>query len=44
MHGYDLYVELVDGVGTTSFDALIPGTFEIELEESGRLLVRMTVS
>ena len=44
VHGYDLYVDLVDGAGSTSFDALIPGTFEIELEGSGRLLVRMTVS
>ncbi len=44
VHGYDLYVDLVDGEGSTSFDALIPGTFEIELEGSGRLLVRMTVS
>ncbi|MEQ8839619.1 MAG: hypothetical protein RIB98_01450 [Acidimicrobiales bacterium] len=44
IHGYDLYVDLVDGEGSTSFDALIPGTFEIELEAAGRLLVRMTVS
>lgn len=44
IHGYDLYVDLVDGEGATSFDALIPGTFEIELESAGRLLVRMTVS
>ena len=44
VHGYDLYVDLVEGAGSTSFDALIPGTFEIELEGSGRLLVRMTVS
>lgn len=44
IHGYDLYVDLAQGAGRTSFDALIPGTFEIELEGSGRLLVRMTVS
>jgi hypothetical protein len=44
VHGYDLYVDLADGAGRTTFDALIPGTFEIELEASGRLLVRMTVS
>jgi len=44
IHGYDLYVDLVDGSGSTEFDALIPGTFEIELEGSGRLLIRMTVS
>ena len=44
VHGYDLYVDLVDGAGSTTFDALIPGTFEIELEGSSRLLVRLTVS
>jgi len=44
IHGYDRYVDLVDGEGSVSFDALIPGTFEIELEASGRLLIRMTVS
>jgi hypothetical protein len=44
VHGYDLFVDLTDGEGSLTFDALIPGTFEIELEGSGRLLVRMTVS
>lgn len=44
VHGYDLYIDPVDGAGEVEFDALIPGTFEIELEGSGRLLVRMTVS
>ncbi len=44
IHGYDLFVDLEDGAGRTAFDALIPGTFEIELEDSSRLLIRMTVS
>lgn len=44
VHGYDLFVDLTGGEGNLTFDALIPGTFEIELEGSGRLLVRMTVS
>lgn len=44
VHGYDLYIDPVDGEGELEFDAIIPGTFEIELEAAGRLLVRMTVS
>lgn len=44
VHGYDLYIDPVDGEGELVFDAIIPGTFEIELEGSGRLLIRMTVS
>lgn len=43
VHGYDLYIE-PDGEQTLDFDALIPGRFEIELEQSGRLLVELTVS
>lgn len=43
IHGYDLYVE-PDGPGRLTFDALIPGRFEIELEQSGRLLVELTVA
>ena len=42
VHGYDLYIE--PGEESLVFDALIPGRFEIELEESGRLLVELTVS
>ena len=42
VHGYDLYVEPdEDGI---EFDALIPGRFEIELEQSGQLLIELTVS
>jgi len=43
VHGYDLFVDLVDGEGTLAFDALIPGVFEIELEGSGRLIAELTV-
>lgn len=44
VHGYDRYVELTDGEGELIFDALIPGVFEIELEEAGVLLVQFEVS
>ena len=44
LHGYDLSVDLVDGAGELTFPALIPGVFEIELEESGTLLVQLEVS
>lgn len=44
IHVYDLYIEPVDGAGSVEFDALIPGTMEIELEAAGRLLIRLTVS
>lgn len=44
VHGYDLYVDVTDGEGEIVFDALIPGRFEVELEESSQLLVELTVS
>ncbi len=44
VHGYDLFVDLTDGEGTLTFDALIPGRFEIELEATGRLIAELTVS
>lgn len=44
VHGYDLYIEPDDAVSTLLFDALIPGRFEIEMEQSGRLLLEITVS
>lgn len=44
VHGYDLYVEPDGGEGELVFDALIPGRFEVELEDSGRLLIELTVS
>ena len=42
VHGYDLYIE-PEGP-TLEFDALIPGRFEVELEQSGQLLIELTVS
>ncbi|MEM9466502.1 MAG: hypothetical protein AAGA90_14100 [Actinomycetota bacterium] len=44
VHGYDLYVEPETSDTTLEFDALIPGRFEIEMEQSGRLLLEITVS
>ena len=44
VHGYDLFVHLVDGAGELTFEAFIPGVFEIELEGSHTLLVRLEVS
>ena len=44
VHGYVLFVHLVDGAGGLAFEASIPGVFEIELEGSHTLLVRMEVS
>ena len=43
IHGYDLYLGLENGEGSIVFDALIPGRFEIEFEESGRLIIELTV-
>ncbi len=43
VHGYDLYIE-PGGPGALEFDALIPGRFEVELEQSGQLLIELTVS
>ena len=44
VHGYDLFVHLVDGAGELTFEASIPGIFEIELEGPHTLLVRLEVS
>lgn len=44
VHGYDLYIEPEAADPMLEFDALIPGRFEIELEQSGRLLLELTVS
>ena len=43
VHGYDLYIE-PEGPAPLEFDALIPGRFEVELEQSGQLLIELTVS
>ena len=44
VHGYDLFVRLEDGAGELVFDAAIPGVFEVELEGSHTLLIRLEVS
>ena len=44
LHGYDVFVEPTGGDAVLAFDALIPGRFEMELEESSTLLVQLTVS
>lgn len=44
IHGYDLYITPDEGDAALEFNALIPGRFEIELEESGRLILEITVS
>lgn len=44
IHGYDLFVRLEDGAGELVFDASIPGVFEVELEGSHTLLIRLEVS
>ena len=44
VHGYDLSVDLVGGAGELTFEASIPGVFEIELERSHTLVVRLEVS
>lgn len=43
VHGYHLYIE-PEGPPALEFDALIPGRFEVELEQSGQLLIELTVS
>ena len=43
VHGYELYIE-PGGPSALKCDALIPGRFEVELEQSGRLLIELTVS
>ena len=45
VHGYDLFFEVVPGVGTeVRFTADAPGVFEIEVEETGTLIVELTVN
>ena len=44
IHGYDIKQELVaNETANVSFDASIPGIFEIELEHSGTPLGRLKV-
>ncbi|MEX0863650.1 MAG: hypothetical protein WD269_02100 [Acidimicrobiia bacterium] len=45
VHGYDLFFELVPGLGTeVRFTADAPGVFEIEVEGTGTLIVELTVN
>lgn len=44
VHGYDLYIRLEEGAGELVFEASIPGVFDVELEESHTLLIRLEVS
>lgn len=45
VHGYDLFEAVADGSpAVVTFTADIPGDFEVELEESGRLLFELRVS
>lgn len=45
LHGYDLMVDVAAGETTDlTFEATIPGVFEVELEESGLLLLELEIS
>lgn len=45
VHGYDFFLEVgPDAVAELSFAAEIPGVFEVELEDSGILLLELEVS
>lgn len=45
LHGYDLMIELVPGTASElTFEATIPGVFEVELEDRGILLGNLEVS
>lgn len=44
IHGYDLYLDLHEGRGQTTFEASIPGVFEVELERSHTLVLQLEVS
>lgn len=44
LHGYDVMADVTaEQPGTISFDATVPGTFEVELEDSGLFLFEVTV-
>ena len=44
LHGYDLEGRLTPGAPTTlTFDATVPGVFEVELHEAGTLLLSLQV-
>ena len=44
IHGYDLYIDLDGGQGEMTFEASIPGVFEVELEGTHTLILQLEVS
>ena len=45
MHGYDVFGEVAPGApAVLTFEANIPGVWEVELEGLGQLLVELEVS
>ena len=44
VHGYDLYIDLHEGRGRLTFEASIPGIFEVELEGSHTPVLQLEVS
>jgi hypothetical protein len=45
VHGYDLYADLVPGEpATVTFEATMPGVWEVELHDAGTALVELQVS
>lgn len=44
IHGYDLHIHLDEGQGRLTFEALIPGVFEVELERTHTLVLQLEVS
>ena len=44
IHGYDLHIHLDEGQGELTFEASIPGVFEVELERTHTLVLQLEVS
>ena len=44
IHGYDLHMDLDEGQGELTFEASIPGVFEVELEKTHTLVLQLEVS
>lgn len=44
IHGYDLHIHLDGGQGRLTFEASIPGVFEVELERTHTLVLQLEVS
>lgn len=44
IHGYDLHIHLDEGRGELTFEASIPGVFEVELERTHTLVLQLEVS